>query len=119
MFSLRQFFATGLLAALSLGMPRCLEAAPGDTTLLELPESTVQAARKAKTPDQLPQKVEIISSRDMALTPADDLTDQLKKSVALDVVQYPGLLSGVGLRGFRPQFSGLNQRTAPPPEAAS
>jgi vitamin B12 transporter len=78
---------------------------------LELPEATVQASRKGKTPDKLPQKVEVITARDMALTPADDLTDQLKKSTSIDVIQYPGLLSGVGMRGFRPQFGGLNQRT--------
>jgi vitamin B12 transporter len=82
-----------------------------DSLALELPEATIQASRKAKTPDKLPQKVEVITARDIALTSADDLTDQLKKSTSLDVIQYPGLLSGVGMRGFRPQFSGLNQRT--------
>ena len=34
----------------------------------------------------------------------------LKKHAAVDVIQYPGLLSGVGIRGFRPQFSGINTR---------
>lgn len=92
--------------------PSAFAGAPApDTAVLELPESTVQASRKAKTPDKLPQKVEVITARDIDLTPADDLTDLLKKSTSIDVVQYPGLLSGVGMRGFRPQFSGLNQRT--------
>jgi len=27
------------------------------------------------------------------------------------VIEFPGLLAGVGMRGFRPQFSGINQRT--------
>ena len=84
--------------------------APPDS-VLELPEATVQASRVPKTPDKLPQRIEMITNRDIALTVADDLVDQLKKSSSIDVVQYPGLLSGVGIRGFRPQFSGLNQRT--------
>src|SRR5690606_7817217 len=38
------------------------------------------------------------------------VTDMLKKNASVDVIQYPGGLSGIGLRGFRPQFSGVNQR---------
>jgi vitamin B12 transporter len=83
---------------------------PRDSTL-ELGEKNVQATRLKKTPDKLPQKIEVISNRDISLTVADDLLDQLKKSSSIDVVQYPGLLSGVGIRGFRPQLGGLNQRT--------
>jgi vitamin B12 transporter len=39
------------------------------------------------------------------------LAQLLKKQVAVDVIEYPGLLAGIGMRGFRPQFSGINQRT--------
>ena len=85
-------------------------ALPPDSTL-ELGEKNVQVTRLKKTTDELPQKIEVISNRDISLTVADDLLDQLKKSSSIDVVQYPGLLSGVGVRGFRPQSGGLNQRT--------
>ena len=35
----------------------------------------------------------------------------LKKNAGVDVVQYSGALSGIGIRGFRPQFSGINKRS--------
>jgi len=60
---------------------------------------------------ELPQKIEVIGERDLERTPADELADVLKKQAALDVIQYPGLLSGVGIRGFRPEFSGIAKHT--------
>lgn len=60
---------------------------------------------------ELPQKIEVIGRRDLERTPADELADVLKKQAALDVIQYPGLLSGIGIRGFRPEFSGIAKHT--------
>lgn len=71
----------------------------------------VTAGRSKQRLKDVPQKVELISARDIANTPALDVTDIIKKTTAVDVIQYPGILSGVGFRGFRPQFSGLNQHT--------
>jgi outer membrane receptor protein involved in Fe transport len=71
----------------------------------------VTVTRLEVEPEKLPQKIEVVDSLDLALTPAQDITDVLKKNASIDVVQYPGLLSGVGIRGFRPSFSGINQRT--------
>jgi vitamin B12 transporter len=42
---------------------------------------------------------------------ATDITDVLKKNSGVDVVQYNGVLSGIGIRGFRPETSGLNKRS--------
>jgi vitamin B12 transporter len=92
-------------------VPSAFAQSASPDSIMELAERNVQATRLKKTPDKLPQKIEVISNRDISLTAADDLLDQLKKSSSLDVVQYPGLLSGVGIRGFRPQVGGLNQRT--------
>ena len=39
-----------------------------------------------------------------------DATDLLKKNAGVDVIQYNGTLSGIGIRGFRPQVSGINKR---------
>lgn len=61
--------------------------------------------------DKLPQKLNLITKREIEMTPANDLTDIVRKLAAVDVIQYPNLSSGIGIRGFRPQFSGLNQRT--------
>lgn len=71
----------------------------------------VTAGRSKQLLKDVPQKIELISAKDIANTPALDVTDIVKKTAAVDVIQYPGILSGVGFRGFRPQFSGLTQRT--------
>ena len=39
------------------------------------------------------------------------MVDLLKKRATLDIVQYPGLLGGIGIRGFRPQVGSIQQRT--------
>jgi vitamin B12 transporter len=59
----------------------------------------------------VPQRIEVISERDIRQSTAQELVDVLKEQAAVDVIQYPGLLSGIGIRGFRPEFSGINKRT--------
>lgn len=59
----------------------------------------------------VPQRIEVISERDIRRSTALELVDVLKEQAAVDVIQYPGLLSGIGIRGFRPEFSGTNKRT--------
>ncbi len=55
--------------------------------------------------------IERVDTRDIERTVAADLTDVLKKNTGVDVIQYSGVLSGIGIRGFRPQFSGINKRS--------
>ncbi len=75
-------------------------------------ESIVVTARRVETRmAETPQKVEIIDSTDIERSVAMDLTDVLKKNAGVDVVQYSGALSGIGIRGFRPQTSGINKRS--------
>lgn len=76
-----------------------------------LSEIVVTAGRVKQHLEDVPQKIEVISQKDISITPALDVTDIVKKTAAVNVIQYPGLLSGVGFRGFRPQFSGLTQHT--------
>jgi hypothetical protein len=38
------------------------------------------------------------------------VTDVLRRTLALTSCKYSGLLSGIGIRGFGPQFSGINKR---------
>jgi outer membrane receptor protein involved in Fe transport len=71
----------------------------------------VTATRFETKKEQIAQKLTLISKEDIEMTPANDLTDIVRKAAAVDVIQYPNLSSGIGIRGFRPQFSGLNQRT--------
>jgi vitamin B12 transporter len=64
-------------------------------------------ARLAETP----QKIDVIDATDLERSVAADITDALKKNAAVDVVQYSGVLSGIGIRGFRPETSGINKRS--------
>ncbi|SKC46322.1 TonB-dependent receptor [Ohtaekwangia koreensis] len=79
--------------------------------LEQLSEVVITATRADRFIESVPQKIKVIGREDIDKTVATDLTDLLKKTAGVDVIQYPGLLSGIGIRGFRPQFSGINQRT--------
>lgn len=84
---------------------------PTDTLRRQsLSEVVVTATRAATERGKLPQQLQVISRQDIQQTPAQEFTDVLKKNASVDVIQYPSLLAGVGIRGFRPQTSGLNQR---------
>jgi vitamin B12 transporter len=75
-------------------------------------EDVVVTGRRVETRiAETPQKVEVVDSTDIERTVAADLTDVLKKNAGVDVIQYAGVLSGIGIRGFRPQFSGINKRS--------
>ena len=75
-------------------------------------ESVVVTARRVETRlAETPQEIEVIDSTDIERSVAADLTDVLKKNAGVDVVQYSGALSGIGIRGFRPQTSGINKRS--------
>jgi vitamin B12 transporter len=75
-------------------------------------ESVVVTAHRVETRlTETPQKIEVIDATDIERSVAADLTDVLKKNASVDVVQYAGALSGIGIRGFRPQFSGINKRS--------
>ncbi len=78
---------------------------------LELKEIIISSTRSDIKKENLTQKIEIITRENIEKTGANDLTDVLKKNAGVDVIQYPGMISGIGIRGFRPQYSGLNQRS--------
>lgn len=76
------------------------------------PAIKVTTTRLEVEPEKLPQKIEVIDKLDLEMTVAEDITDVLKKNSSVDIIQYPGVLAGVGIRGFRPSSgSGINQRT--------
>jgi outer membrane receptor protein involved in Fe transport len=71
----------------------------------------VTSRRAPERRSDVPQRIDVVTRADLEATAANDVTDALKRNEALDVIEYPGLLSGVSLRGFRPQFSGISPRT--------
>jgi len=77
-----------------------------------LVESVVVTGRRTETRlSETPQKIEVVDAKDIERSVAADITDVLKKNAGVEVVQYSGVLSGIGIRGFRPETSGLNKRS--------
>ena len=76
-----------------------------------LDEVVVTTLRTATKRRDVPQNITVITKQAMALTSSGEVTDLLKKNSSVSIIQYPGLSAGIGIRGFRPQISGLNQRS--------
>jgi vitamin B12 transporter len=80
--------------------------------LASLTETVVVTASRVESKRQeTPQAIDVVDRADLERTVAADLTDVLKKNAAVDIIQYSGALSGIGIRGFRPQTSGVNKRS--------
>lgn len=99
------------LTALSLLAVSAYGQTPDSLRNRDLTEVVVTATRSDSRRELVPQQINVLTRHDIAQTQAFDVTDLVKKLAAVNVIQYPSLSSGVGIRGFRPQFSGLNQRT--------
>jgi vitamin B12 transporter len=75
-----------------------------------LGQVVVTATRTEVQRNKTPQSITVIDRKEIETTGGQEFTDLLKKNSAVNIVQYPGLLAGIGIRGFRPQTGGLNQR---------
>ena len=89
---------------------------PAEAQERELPDYliegvTVTTTRAPLDRLEVPRSLELITRTDIERTPFEHLADLLKKQAAVDVIEFPGLLAGIGIRGFRPEFSGMNRRT--------
>lgn len=69
---------------------------------IDIEEISIQAVRTNAKLKDLPQKVELIRLREIKSSPAKDVGELLKINSSIDIIQYPGLLSSVGMRGFAP-----------------
>lgn len=108
-----QLTITGLLAMASTTFSaQAQEVVLSDSTQKNILDPVVVTATRSEIrQEKIAQKLDVITRKDIDMTPSNDLTDIVRKTAAVDVIQYPNLSSGIGIRGFRPQFSGLNQRT--------
>src|SRR3989338_9020579 len=101
----KQVFA---LSVIALAVSQVVYAAEEAQILGEV----VVTSRRVETKlDDTPQRIEVIQSKDIDKTIQNDLTDLLKKNASVDVIQYPGALSGIGIRGFKPEYGGINKHT--------
>src|SRR5690606_26313848 len=69
------------------------------------------ATRAPVRADAVARRLDVVSRDVLDQTPHLDAADVLKKETGADVIQFGGMLSGIGLRGFRPQYSGISPRT--------
>lgn len=95
-----------LAVVAAVSTPAMAQVAPspaGDTIV-------ITASRSEQQVGDIPSVIEVVDARDLANTTGLFVTDLIKKNASVDVIEYPGGQSGIGLRGFRPQFSGVNQR---------
>ncbi|MEX2584100.1 MAG: TonB-dependent receptor [Gemmatimonadota bacterium] len=101
------------LLVLTLSAPNLrAQTEPGDTLpAYELQGVTVTTTRSAVDRNRIPQKIDVVTRDDMDRVPATSVGEALRRTVPVDVIEYPGLLTGISIRGFRPQFSGINPRT--------
>lgn len=70
-----------------------------------LDEVVISASRTKAKLKELPAKVEVITSKAISQSSANDMADLLKNNTSVDVIQYPNFLSGIGMRGFAPGTS--------------
>ncbi len=68
----------------------------------EIDEVSVTVTRMNTQLRNIPQKVEIINEVELKSIPSQNLAELLKKKTNLDIIQYPGLSSSIGMRGFSP-----------------
>jgi vitamin B12 transporter len=69
-----------------------------------LGEVVITGRRAESSQEMTPQRIEVISREEIENTPAREFADLLKKNSSVDVIQYPGNTSGIGIRGFRPDI---------------
>ncbi len=101
-------------AALVAGAALLVQPASGQAAdtlpAYELEGVTVGVTRTTVDLTRVPQRISVVDAEVLSLTPASHAAEALRRSTAVDVIEYPGLLTGVAVRGFRPQYSGINPR---------
>ncbi len=84
------------------------EQAAGQTSLDEVVVTATRSEEKVK---EIPAKVEVIGKQEIEVTTGETITEQLKKNSSIGVIEYPGALAGIGIRGFRPEFFGITKHS--------
>ncbi len=68
-------------------------------------EVVIHASRSQSKLKDLPAKIEVISLKEIENSQANNVGDLLKLNTAVDIIEYPNFLSGIGMRGFAPSTS--------------
>lgn len=104
-----------LAAALLIGLhsPDVLAQQAGNDSIprFDVPGVTVTATRTPVDRELVPQRIDVVTSAEIERSTASDVGEALRTTTPVDVIAYPGLLAGVSVRGFRPQYYGITPRT--------
>lgn len=73
---------------------------------IHLNEVTVSAFRIKSDMRELPQNVQVLKRRDIQEIPNESAGELLKKTAGVDILEYPGFSSNVGMRGYSPTAHG-------------
>ncbi|MCK5821382.1 MAG: TonB-dependent receptor [Bacteroidales bacterium] len=72
----------------------------------DLEEIVVSAFRTRSDFNDLPHSIQVLLKKDIESIPSENLSDLLKKTSGIDVIEYPGLQSNIGMRGYSPTAHG-------------
>jgi len=100
------------IATLSLAGPLSSQSQPTDTVpAYLLDEVTVTATRAVAPRSAVPQRIDVVTSDDIARTAPVNVAELLRRNTPVEMIEYPGLLTGIAMRGFRPDYAGATPRT--------
>ncbi|GET25638.1 TonB-dependent siderophore receptor [Prolixibacter sp. NT017] len=68
----------------------------------QLEQVIVNASRSQSKLGDIPRKIDVLTKNDLQASPADNVGDLLKNTVAVDIIEYPGIKASIGMRGFAP-----------------
>ena len=90
-------------------LPAMAEENQDKNRFYEMGEVVVTATRSEVKKEEVPAVIDVISALDLDTTVDRNIVRVLKKNSSIDVIDYPGVLSGISIRGFRPEFSGITK----------
>lgn len=93
-------FLAGGLALLATHYTFAQQNMVSPSKTVDLNEVTVTASRMELPLKRIPQKVELIRQDAIEAIPGENIGEILKRTTNLDIIQYPGALVTVGMRGF-------------------
>jgi vitamin B12 transporter len=76
------------------------------TKVVNLDEVNVSSFRVQSDLKNLPQNIQVLNKKDIQEIPNECIGDVLKKTTGIDIVEYPGFSSNIGIRGFAPTAHG-------------
>lgn len=78
---------------------------------INIDELVVTGSRIPAKRGNTAQRLDVITIEQLEVRPLKDLTSLVKTATSINIIDYGGMLSGLSLRGFRPEFDNLSGRS--------